>query len=68
MTDLELEQLHKTLLDGSEIAALRAVYNLGYAAGAGTVLTITSPDASVATVKPSDTVIAVAKAHSQLKK
>jgi hypothetical protein len=69
MTDNELEQMHKTLLDGSEIAALRAVYNLGYLQGAGGLTpSVSMPDYSVVTPKPSDAVISTIKAHSQVKK
>lgn len=63
MTDIELLNIHKTLLDISETAALREIYNLGYCAGASVTPTATITDYSVAQSKPTDAQVAAVKQH-----
>ena len=67
MTDLELINMHKTLLGESEVVALRAIYNAGYCAGAGATPSVTAPDYSVQQTKPSDDTIQVLKKQAAIK-
>ena len=66
MTDADIINLHKSLLEINEVSALRAIYNAGYAAGAGTTVTVAN-DPSVAQVKPVDTVVSSLKTVSSQK-
>ena len=64
MTDNELAQLHKELLNVSHTAALRAVYNAGYCAGAATTPSVGMADFSGSASKPSDATIQILKQHA----
>ncbi len=61
MTDSELLSVYKSLHEVSVLAAIRAIYNIAYSAGAGTTLTAQSTDASVVASKPADAVVALVK-------
>ncbi len=65
MTDLELNSVYKQLLDVGPTAAVRAIYNLGFAAGGATPVTETMADSSALQSKPSDAAIAAIKKHAR---
>jgi len=68
MTDDQLISIHKTLLDVNEVAALRAIYNAGYAAGSGVTVTAQTQDFSVAAAAPAEDVVKTLKVKSSQKK
>ena len=68
MTDNEMLTLHKTLLDVSEVSALRAIYNLGYAAGAAVTPSLQMTDYSRSQSKPVDNTVASLKTYSAQKR
>lgn len=55
MTNADIESLYTMNIDISHLAALRAVFNAGYFAGAGITPTTTTPDQSRVTTKPTVT-------------
>lgn len=61
MTDADLLSLHKTFLDVSNVAALHAIYNLGYANGASVTPSAGMTEYSLAQAKPSDSTISILK-------
>lgn len=61
MTDADLIKMHQTLLDVSEVAALRAIYNAGYCAGAAVTVAPTIPDYSTVQPRPDDNALSTLK-------
>lgn len=52
MTNADIESLYSENIDISHLAALRAVFNAGYYAGASITPTTTTPDQSRISSKP----------------